>query len=109
MAKSKPAGKGLTKSAIQQELADKAGITKKQVQAVFDGLEGIIKRQLKKDGDVFAMPGMLKMRLIRKKAVKGGKKVNNPFKPGEFIITKDKPARNVIKIMALKSLKDLVQ
>ena len=109
MAKSKSAGKGLTKSAIQQELAEKAGITRKQVQTVFEGLEAIIKRQLKKDGDVFAMPGMMKLRLIRKKAVKGGKKVPNPFKPGEMIVTKDKPARNVVKIIALKNLKDMVQ
>jgi hypothetical protein len=33
----------------------------------------------------------------------------NPFKPGEMIVTKDKPASNQIKAFALKGLKDMVQ
>jgi nucleoid DNA-binding protein len=110
MAKNKPTkGKGMTKSAIFQELADKAGVTRKQVQAMFDALNGIIKRQLKKDGDVFTIPAMARLRLQRKKAVKGGQVRDNPFRPGEKIVTKDKPARNVIRVRALKGLTSLVQ
>ena len=45
--------KGMTKSAIYQELADKSGATRKQVSAVFDSLNSLIKRNLKKDGDIF--------------------------------------------------------
>lgn len=110
MAKSKPVkGKAMTKSAIFQELADKVGVTRKQVQALFDGLNTIIKRHLRKDGDVFTLPGMFRLRLQRKKAVKGGQQKPNPFKPGEMIITKDKPARNVIRVRPLKGLNGLVQ
>jgi nucleoid DNA-binding protein len=110
MAKNKTAkSKGLTKSAIYQELADSSGVARKQVAAVFDSLSAIIKRQLKKDGDVITIPGLLKLRLVKKKAIKGGKTIPNPFRPGEMIVTKDKPARNVIKASALKSLKDMVQ
>jgi len=110
MGKNKAAkSKGMTKTAIYQELADKAGVSRKQVGAVFDSLGAIIKRSLKKDGDVVTIPGMLRLKLSRKKAMKGGKSVPNPFKPGEMMVTKDKPARNVVKASALKALKESVQ
>jgi nucleoid DNA-binding protein len=109
MAKNKAKGKGLTKSAIYQELADKAGVSRKQVATVFDALTGIIKRQLKKDGDAFTLPGLLKLTLKRKPAVPGGQVKPNPFRPGETIITKPKPAKNVVRARALRGLNALVQ
>lgn len=66
--------KGLTKSAIFQELAEKSGTSRKQVAAVFDSLTSIIKRSLKKDGDVVTIPGLLRLKLRRTKAVKGDRK-----------------------------------
>lgn len=101
--------KGMTKSAIYQELADKSGATRKQVASVFESLNAMIARSLKKDGDVFTIPGLLRLKLSRKKAVKGGKQVPNPFRPGEMMVTKDKPAKNVVKVRALKSLNESVQ
>ena len=101
--------KGLTKSAIYQELAEKSGTSRKQVSAVFDSLTSIIKRSLKKDGDVVTIPGLLRLKLRRTKASKGGKQVPNPFRPGEMMITKDKPAKNVVKAYAVKALKESVQ
>jgi nucleoid DNA-binding protein len=107
MAKSKSA-KGLTKSQIYAEIAEQAGITKKQVAAVFDALTDMVKRQLKKADDTFTIPGMVKLRLKRTKPVKGGKEVLNRF-TGQMTITKDKPARNVIRARVLKGLNELVQ
>lgn len=112
MAKSsKPAAKGkaMTKSAVYAELAEQAGVTKKQVQALFEALGGLIKRQLKKDGDTFTIPGMVKLRLKKQKAVKGGKVVPDPFNPGQTRVTKDRPAKNVVRARALKGLNELVQ
>ena len=107
----KPAAKGsaLTKTAIFDELAQSAGITRKQVAAVFDALGGVIKKHLKKDGDAFKVPGLFRLTLKKKKAVKGGKLVPNPFKPGEMMTTKDKPASNQIRVRPLKGLKDSLQ
>lgn len=107
----KPAGKGkaMTKTAIYAALAERAGIDKKEVAALFEGLSELIKKQLKKDGDTFTIPGMLRLRLRRQKAVKGGKEVKDPFNPGKMRITKDKPARNVIRARPLKGLNELVQ
>ena len=101
--------KGLTKSAIYQELAEGSGTSRKQVAAVFDSLSALITRNLKKDGDVVTIPGLLRLKLRRTKAVKGGKQVPNPFRPGEMMITKDKPAKNVVKAYAVKALKEAVQ
>jgi nucleoid DNA-binding protein len=109
MAKSKPVKKAMTKSEIFQDLADTAEMTRKQVQAIFDGLSDIIKRHLKKNDDAFVLPGRFRLRLQKKKAVKGGKTKPNPFKPGETIVTKNKPARNVIRVRVLKGLTSLVQ
>ena len=106
VAKPKPA---MTKTGIYQELADTVGVTRKQVGEVFDGLAAVIKRNLRKDGDAFTIPGLFKLKLVRKKAVKGGKTIPNPFKPGEMMVTKDKPAKNIVKAIPLKGLKDMVQ
>ena len=110
MAKDKKATgkKAPTKSQVYAELAEGAGITRKQVQEVFTALEGIIKKNLKKDGDTFTVPGMLKLRLRRQKAVKGGKPVKNQF-TGQMTVTKDRPAKNVIRARPLKGLNALVQ
>ena len=100
--------KGMTKSAIYQELAEKSGTTRKQVGAVFDSLGALIKRNLKKDGDVFKVPGLFRLRLVRKKATKGGEMRRNPF-TGEMVAAKPKPASNDVRVRALKALKDMVQ
>jgi nucleoid DNA-binding protein len=110
MAKDKKAAtkKAPTKSQIYAELAEKSGISRKQVQAIFDALGEQIKKHLKKDGDTFTIPGMLRLRLKRTKAVKGGKQVMNRF-TGQMTVTKDKPARNAVRARALKALNELVQ
>jgi nucleoid DNA-binding protein len=106
----KPAtkGKAPSKSAVYSEIAEKVGITRKQVGEVFDALGGLIKKHLKKDGDTFTIPGMLRLRLKRSKAVKGGKTVINRF-TGQPTVTKDKPAMNKVRARALKGLNALVQ
>jgi nucleoid DNA-binding protein len=101
-------GKPPTKSQVYAELAEKAGVTKKQVGALFDALGAMVKRQLKKEGDTFTVPGMFRLRLRRQKAVKGGKEVLNRF-TGQMTVTKDKPAKNVIRVRALKALVEMVQ
>jgi nucleoid DNA-binding protein len=110
MAKEKKAAgkKAPTKSQVQAELAESAGITRKQVQQVFSALEGLIKKHLKKDGDTFTIPGLLKLRLRRQKAVKGGKPVMNRF-TGQMTVSKDRPAKNVVRARPLKGLNALVQ
>lgn len=99
-AKAKPP----TKSEIIATIADKTGLTKKDVGAVFDQLNAVIKKSLKGAGE-FTVPGLVKMRVVKKPATKSRPGVN-PF-TGEAITIKAKPARKAVKVTALKGLKDM--
>jgi nucleoid DNA-binding protein len=94
-----------TKSEIIGTIADKTSLSKKDVGAVFDNLNEIIKKSLKSANE-FSMPGLMKVRVVKKPATKArlGK---NPF-TGEEIMIKAKPARKTVKVTALKGLKDMV-
>jgi hypothetical protein len=75
---------------------------------VFDALTNVIKRELGKKGPgLFTVPGLLKLRLVRKAATKA-KPGKNPF-TGQAIMIKAKPARNVVRARPLKALSDLVK
>ena len=96
-----------TKSEVTGVIADETGLTKKEVSAVFEAMAGIIKKDLGRRGPgIFTVPGLMKIRLKRKPATKARKGVN-PF-TGEQMMFKAKPARNVVKVTALKALKDMV-
>jgi len=100
--------KAASKSAILQELADETGLSRKQVASVFDGLANMIKNHLGKKGPgVVTIPGLLKLKLVRKPATKA-RKGKNPF-TGEEMMFKAKPARNVVKALPLKNLKEMVK
>ncbi len=101
------AAKPLTKSELLRTVSGETDLTRKQVSAVFDALEGQIKKSLGKRGaGLFVLPGILKIKLVHKPAVKARKGVN-PF-TGEPTTFKARPARNVVKVLALKKLKDMV-
>lgn len=97
-----------TKSEIFAQLSDSTGLTRRQVSAVFDELNGIIKKDIGTRGPgAFTVPGLMKISVQKKPATKA-KTVPNPFKPGEMMTVKAKPARKVVKVRALKGLKDMV-
>ncbi len=110
-AKKKTAARAVKKPTTKAEtftyIADKTGLTKKDVGAVFDSLNTLIKRDLKRSGPgVYTVPGLMKIKVVRKPATKA-RKGTNPF-TGEPMTFKAKPARNVVKVLALKALKDMV-
>ena len=94
-----------TKTETITFLAEKTGLTKKDVGGVFEALSALVKRDLKKHA-VYTVPGMMKIKVIKKPATKARKGVN-PF-TGEPTVFKAKPARKVVKVLPLKGLKDLV-
>ena len=111
MAANKSAGntkKPPTKSEIYTTIADDTGLTKKDVAAVFESLSGQIKKNLGGRGGpgLFTVPGLLKMRVVKKPATKARKGIN-PF-TGEEMMFKAKPASKTVKVAALKGLKDMV-
>ncbi len=102
-----PIATAFTKSQILGNIADDTGLAKKDVAAVFGTLESLIHGHVRKRGaGVFTLPGLLKIKVVRKPATKARKGIN-PF-TGEETMFKAKPARNVAKVQALKALKGMV-
>jgi nucleoid DNA-binding protein len=99
------AARPTTKSETIAFLAEKTNLIKKDVHGLFEGLGAIIKRDLKKHG-VFTVPGLMKIKVVKKPATKARKGIN-PF-TGEPTVFKAKPARKTVKVTPLKGLKDLV-
>ena len=99
--------KARTKSEVFGDLASNTGLGRKEVALIFDGMRDLIKKDLSTRGPgVFTVPGLLKLRVVRKPATKRRKGIN-PF-TGEEMMFKAKPARNVVKATPLKGLKELV-
>jgi nucleoid DNA-binding protein len=100
--------KAPSKSEVIKNLAESTGLSKKQVSAVVDSLADLIHKQLGKKGPgVFAIPGLVKLKIVHKEATKA-RTMPNPFKPGEMMEVKARPARKIVKAMPLKALKDSV-
>jgi len=100
--------KPMSKTELLTSLSESTGLSKKDVSAVLDGLGEMIEKSLGKRGPgVFNLPGLMKIQVQRKPATKATTR-ENPFKPGEMMTVKAKPARNVVKVRPLKGLKDMV-
>ncbi len=107
MADKKAPVKPMTKSDIVSGIAESTGLTKKDVNSVFEAMAAQIKKSLGKKGPgAYTIPGLMKLVVQRKPATKARPGIN-PFTKEETIF-KAKPARNVVKIRPLKNLKDMV-
>lgn len=101
--------KAPTKTEILNHISDETELSRKEVAAVLDSLAGLIEKSVKPRGPgFFNMPGLLKIKVVKKPATKARKNVPNPFRPGEFMDVAAKPARKVVKVLPLKGLKDMV-
>jgi nucleoid DNA-binding protein len=98
--------RAMTKTAVCQELADKTGLERKQVNEVLDALENLIKDQLGGEGPgVFSFLDLVKIRVVHKPERKAGTQPN-PFKPGEMMKVEARPASTEVKAVVLKKLKE---
>lgn len=104
MSLSKPASKGQ----IMAGISEQTELSRKQVASVFDALSSMIKTHLGGRGPgVFTVPGLMKLTVQHKPATKARMGIN-PFTKEQLMI-KAKPARKVVKIRALKNLKEMVK
>lgn len=96
-----------TKSEILAHIADETELGKKDVAAVLESLTGLIGKNIGSRGPgMFNLPGLMKIKVNVKPKTKARKGIN-PF-TGEEMMFKAKPARKVVKIAPLKSLKEMV-
>jgi nucleoid DNA-binding protein len=99
--------KTATKGEIYNSIAEKTGLGKKEIGKVFDALVEEIGKHLGKKGPgQIVIPGLLKLKVVRKPATKAKQGIN-PFTKEPMTI-KAKPARNVVKAVPMKALKELV-
>jgi len=111
-AATKPASSGgrpksATKGEVFSSIAEKTSLTKRDVAKVFEAMTELIGRELGKKGPgLFQIPGLLKLKVVRKPATKAKPGIN-PFTKEPMMI-KAKPARNVVRALPLKSLKEMV-
>jgi DNA-binding protein HU-beta len=94
-----------TKSEVLTQISKDTSLSRKQVGAVFDSLGGVIKKSLRGNG-LFTLPGLLKLKVVKKPATKAREGVN-PF-TGEKMTFKAKPASKKVRVLPLKSLKAMV-
>jgi hypothetical protein len=103
------APKSRTKSETYQALAASSGLSRKDVASVFDGLAELLRQDLGKKGPgVLAIAGLFKVKRVNKPAT-NTRTIPNPFRPGEMMTVKGKPARSVVKVLPLKNLKEMVK
>ncbi|MCU0688927.1 MAG: HU family DNA-binding protein [Phycisphaerales bacterium] len=99
------------KSELYTLLADHNQLSRKQIAGIFDTLQKVMVTDLSKPQAnkprMFVVPGLMKLTATFKPATKATTKPN-PFKPGEMMEVKAKPAKTVLKIRALKNLKGSV-
>lgn len=105
---SSPRAKVASKGEVYAQIAEKTNLSKKDVASVFGALSELIQSELKnkKGPRQFVIPGLLKLKIVSKPATKEKQGIN-PFTKAPMTI-KAKPARNVIKALPLKTLKDSV-
>ncbi len=97
----------MTKSAILAEIAEKTSLSRQEVGAVFDELEILIERHIKKNAaGEFTLPGLLKIRSVRRPATK--KRMGRNPATGEEIEIGPKPASIRVRATPLKRLKEMV-
>ena len=98
----------MTKTQFMAAMAEKAGLDKRQVNAVFDALSGLIKEQLGPSGPgELTILNLVKLKVKETPATADGEKIN-PFTKEPMTI-EAKPASKKVRATALKALKDLVQ
>ncbi|MBN1238857.1 MAG: HU family DNA-binding protein [Gammaproteobacteria bacterium] len=94
-----------TKSEVLAQISKDTGLSRKDVNAVFDSLNGIMRKSLRAHG-LFTLPGLMKLKVVKKPATKAREGVN-PF-TGEKMTFKAKPASKKVRVLPLKSVKDMV-
>ena len=83
-------------------------MTKAQVISEIAQYTDLIKKQLGPRGPgEFVIPGLLKLKTVKKKAIPAGER-RNPF-TGQMQHFPAKPASKKVRATALKALKDLIQ
>jgi nucleoid DNA-binding protein len=99
--------KPANRAEVYTAMAETTGLGKQEVAAVFSALSTLIAKEMGKKGPgQFVVPGLLKLKVVRKPATKA-RPGKNPF-TGEPMTIQAQPACNVVRALPLKALKEMV-
>jgi nucleoid DNA-binding protein len=94
------------KSGVLNAVSSATGIPRQHVGKVVGAIAALAAVELARRG-TFTVPGMAKMKVVKKAATKARQGIN-PFTKQPMLF-KAKPARKLVKIRALKMLKDALK
>ena len=98
----------MTKTQLLSDIAENTALTRRQVADVFEALDSVIERHVQKGAvGTCTIPGLMKIKVVKRPAQRARKNVPNPFRPGETMDVKAKPASTSVKVLPLKKLKDM--
>ena len=98
----------MTKPQLLDALSESTGLQRKDVAAVLDELGVVIERHVKRRAvGTFTLPGLLKIKAVRKPATKARKMIS-PF-TGQEITVAAKPASRAVKVQPLSRLKRVTE
>ncbi len=108
MAKSAAKAKAPSKTEVFANIAEKTGLSKKDIGAVFDALVDEIKANIGKKGGpgMFQIPGLCKI-VVKNKPALPRRQVRKPG-TNEMVWADPKPASRAVRVRPLKALKDMV-
>jgi nucleoid DNA-binding protein len=97
----------MNKTQVVDALAGATGLSRLQVSGLLDALASLAKKNLDQGPDEFTIPGLLRLEVVRKPATEEHRGIH-PVTKKETVF-KAKPARNVVKMVPSKGLKDVVR
>jgi DNA-binding protein HU-beta len=105
------AGKRMTKAQIVTEIANITQEDKKTVTKIMDCINDLVTKELsgqgQEGGGEFVVPGLVKLRVVVKKATEERQGINPHTR--EPMVIPAKPATRTVRASVLKILKDQVQ
>lgn len=102
MSNKKPA---VTKSELVSDIVAKTGLTKAQVNSVFEALTDVVEKSMK-SGNSVTIPNLVKIYVHKRKAT-SARQMKSPA-TGEMINVSAKPAHKVVKAKPIKYLKEVL-
>ena len=98
----------MTKSQLLETQSESTGPQRRDVASVLDQLGVVIERHVKRRAvGTFTLPGLLKIKVVRKPATKA-RKMMSPF-TGQEITVAAKPASRAVKVQPLSGLKRMTE
>jgi nucleoid DNA-binding protein len=98
--------KVMTNEEMVDRLAEATGLSRQQVAGLLVELARLVKKSLDQGPDEVTLPGLLKLKIVRKRAREPGEKTGPAAKQETDLAAKN--SRNVLRVVPSRELRDIV-